>query len=104
MIDAAVEESVAQNQVLTEAVPHQFEGPLTIPLAHYSIEVSNYAPQCGTMIGTLRSSQPSSAPSWCSRSKASLQISLTERFFFLIALIIPINHGQQPLTAPIGLL
>jgi hypothetical protein len=52
MIDAAVEESVAQNQVLTEAVPHQFEGPLTIPLAHYSTEVSNYAPQRGTMIGT----------------------------------------------------
>ena len=52
MIDAAVEESVAQNQVLTEAVPHQFEGPLTVPLAHYSTEVSNYSPQRGTMIGT----------------------------------------------------
>jgi glutamine amidotransferase-like uncharacterized protein len=26
--------------------------PLTIPLAHYSTEVSNYAPQRGTMIGT----------------------------------------------------
>jgi hypothetical protein len=52
MIDAAVDQSVAQNQVLTEAVPHQFEGPLTIPLAHYSAKVSNYAPQRGTMIVT----------------------------------------------------
>ena len=52
MIDAEVEESVVQNQVLTEAVPHQFEGPLTVPLAHYSTEVSNYSPQRGTMIGT----------------------------------------------------
>jgi hypothetical protein len=52
MIDSAVDQSVAQNQVLTEAVPHHFEGPLKIALAHYSTEISNYAPQRGAMIGS----------------------------------------------------
>jgi glutamine amidotransferase-like uncharacterized protein len=32
--------------------PKRDDLPLTIPLAHYSTEVSNYAPQRGTMIGT----------------------------------------------------
>ena len=32
--------------------PRRDDLPLTIPLAHYSAEVSNYAPQRGTMIGT----------------------------------------------------
>jgi glutamine amidotransferase-like uncharacterized protein len=32
--------------------PKRDDLPLTIPLAHYSTELSNYAPQRGTMIGT----------------------------------------------------
>jgi len=32
--------------------PKRDDLPPTIPLAHYSTEVSNYAPQRGTMIGT----------------------------------------------------